>query len=118
MPRWRIRCPPLPVIPDKAFSVMDNGAVADGVTDNAAAFQKTIAAAVAAGGGIVQIPAAAKPYLQRGRSRWPARLIWTTWGRMPILLPYSSYPNGGGAYVDFISVRNLNNIADHGRWRS
>ncbi|MFA6241044.1 MAG: glycosyl hydrolase family 28-related protein [Candidatus Hydrogenedentales bacterium] len=39
------------------WSVMEFGAVADGTTDNTAAFQKALAAASAAGGGVVEAPA-------------------------------------------------------------
>ncbi len=48
--------PPLPVIPTNTFLVTNYGAVGDGTTLNTAAIQKTIAAATAAGGGIVLVP--------------------------------------------------------------
>ncbi len=41
---------------DKVFPITDFGAVADGVTDNAAAIKKAIAACVDAGGGRVVVP--------------------------------------------------------------
>jgi len=41
----------------KLFRISDSGAVADGVTLNTVAIQKTIDAAAAAGGGVVEIPA-------------------------------------------------------------
>jgi polygalacturonase len=45
----------LPVFPDRTFKVADYGAVADGKTDNTAAFAKAITAASAAGGGHVVV---------------------------------------------------------------
>ncbi|HSV15757.1 MAG TPA: glycosyl hydrolase family 28-related protein, partial [Tepidisphaeraceae bacterium] len=53
---------PLPNIPNRTFNITNYGAVADGVTDNTAAIQSAINAAVAAGGGKVEVPAAAKPF--------------------------------------------------------
>lgn len=41
---------------ESSWNVMDFGAVADGTTDNTAAFQKTMDAAGSAGGGIVLVP--------------------------------------------------------------
>lgn len=45
----------LPTFPDRTFKVADYGAVADGKTDNTAAFAKAITAANAAGGGHVVV---------------------------------------------------------------
>jgi polygalacturonase len=50
------RAPPLPEIPDRSFKIIDYGAAIDS-PDNAAAIQKTIDAAAAAGGGTIAIPA-------------------------------------------------------------
>ncbi len=47
------------VTSSKRFNISENGAVADGKTLNTAAIQKTIDAASAAGGGVVEIPAGA-----------------------------------------------------------
>ena len=49
--------PPLPVIPQATFNVTNYGAVGDGQTLNTASLQKTIEAALAAGGGTVLVPA-------------------------------------------------------------
>jgi polygalacturonase len=48
---------PLPAIPDRAFTITDYGAVADGKKLNTMAITKTIAACKAAGGGKVVVPA-------------------------------------------------------------
>ncbi|MGG9971511.1 glycoside hydrolase family 28 protein [Ferruginibacter sp. SUN002] len=48
---------PIPVFADKTFSIADFGGVNDGQTLNTVAFEKTIAACVAAGGGKVVVPA-------------------------------------------------------------
>jgi hypothetical protein len=48
--------------PGSIFNVTSYGAVADGASDNGTAFAAAIAAASANGGGVVLVPAAAKPY--------------------------------------------------------
>lgn len=49
--------PALPVIPARAFNLMDFGAVADGRTSNTAALQRAVAAVAKAGGGTLTVPA-------------------------------------------------------------
>jgi polygalacturonase len=46
----------MPKFPARRCSIKDHGAVADGITDNTAAFAATIAACSAAGGGHVDVP--------------------------------------------------------------
>jgi polygalacturonase len=46
----------MPVFPDRRCSIKDHGAIADGTTDNTAAFARAIAACAAAGGGHVDVP--------------------------------------------------------------
>jgi hypothetical protein len=67
--RWFLSMtpPPLPVIPTGAghlfvVTAAPFNAVGNGTTDNTAAIQSAINACSAAGGGIVEIPAAAEPY--------------------------------------------------------
>ena len=45
-----------PTFPDSTFNVNDFGAVPDGITNNSAAFKKTIAQCAESGGGIVLVP--------------------------------------------------------------
>jgi polygalacturonase len=45
-----------PTIPCNIFTITSYGAVGDGTTKNTTAFQKAVAAAVAAGGGVVDVP--------------------------------------------------------------
>src|SRR5690606_11738274 len=47
----------IPEFPDNNFSIMDYGAVGDGITDNTLAIKDGIQACVEAGGGKVVIPA-------------------------------------------------------------
>jgi polygalacturonase len=49
--------PAQPVIPARAFSVADYGAVADGRTPNTEAFRRAVAAVELAGGGTLDVPA-------------------------------------------------------------
>ena len=49
--------PAQPVIPDRAFSLKDFGAVGDGTTSNTGAFKRAVAALVKAGGGRLVVPA-------------------------------------------------------------
>src|SRR5215471_14614936 len=55
--------PTLPTIPPNLFNVTNYGAVGDGVTVSTLAISNAIVAAGSAGGGTVEIPAAAGAYL-------------------------------------------------------
>ena len=112
--------PKLPAIPETVFDTGAYGAVADGVTDNTAAIQRTIAAALAAGGGVVEVPAGTKPYLCGPLTLGSKIDLQIDHGATLQLLPYAAktgpaipaYPNlDGGRYADFISASNAHDVA-------
>ena len=112
--------PRLPAIPAGVFSAADNGAVADGVIDNTAAIQKTIAAALAAGGGTVEIPAGAKPYLCGPLTLGSKLNFQIDVGATLQLLPYAAgtapaipaYPGGDGErYANLLTAANAHDVA-------
>ena len=109
-----VKTPPLPVIPHATFDITRYGAVGDGQTMNTAALQKTIAAAAAAGGGTVRVPAGkflAGPFtlashinlhLERG-----AVILITD--------DLAHYPVVGNRYQDAITVADAHDVAISGR---
>ncbi|HVU34925.1 MAG TPA: pectinesterase family protein [Opitutaceae bacterium] len=109
--------PDLPRIPDATFDVTSFGAVADGTTDNTAAFQGAIDTAIQAGGGTVVVPAAEQPYLC-GPLRLGSNLAFEVDAGATIrLLPYSAtprpgaYPLQGRAYPNFLTAVNAHDVA-------
>ena len=109
--------PVLPNIPAKTFEITSFGAVADGATDNTAAIQKTIAAAQAAGGGTVLVPAAAKPFLCGPIALASNIELEVATGATLRCLPYSpeprpgAYPARAGSYAHFITVNGAHDVA-------
>lgn len=109
--------PTLPTIPSAVFKVAAYGAVADGATDNTAAIQNAIRAAQAAGGGTVELPAAAAPYLCGPITVGSNINLQIDAGATLQLLPYGggtnapgTYPLGGSTYTNFLSISG-NNVA-------
>ncbi|HVS53506.1 MAG TPA: pectinesterase family protein [Opitutaceae bacterium] len=109
--------PALPSIPPTIFNAAAFGAKGDGATDNTAAIQKTVDAALAAGGGIVVLPAAAKSYLC-GPITLGSRIDFEiAHGATLQLLPYSAeskpgaYPRGDRRYPHFITATHAHDLA-------
>lgn len=84
--------PALPSIPPGVFKITDYGAVGNGVITNSVAIQKTVNAALAAGGGTVEVPAGvflSGPFTLGSRIKFQLDS-----GATLLVLPYGSYPPG------------------------
>ncbi len=84
--------PALPSIPSGVFKITDYGAVSDGVITNTVAIQRTADAAIAAGGGTVEIPAGV--YLSGPITLGSRIKFQLDAGATLLMLPYGSYPVG------------------------
>ncbi len=67
-------------------SVVEDGALGDGVTDDLAAFQATVDAVAAAGGGIALVPASTSGFLLAGTLTIPATVILRGLGDRSVVL--------------------------------
>lgn len=101
--------PPLPVIPAATFDITHYGAIGDGKTMDTAAIQKTIAAASAAGGGIVQVPAGK---FLTGPFQLASRLNLHLDSGAVILISddMAHYPAAANRYQDSIAVPDAQDV--------
>jgi hypothetical protein len=81
------------IVKQTVYNVMDYGAVGDGTTDDSTAINNAIAAANAAGGGVVQL--AAKHYIST--SIIPASNVWIRGFGVNATTIYPSTANTGGS---------------------
>ena len=102
--------PTLPIIPSGVFTITAFGAVGDGATDNTAAIQATIAAALAAGGGTVEVPAAAHAFLSGPLTFGSAISLQVDAGATLQALPFGTYPNASNNPAVFIPFKNSSNV--------
>ncbi len=101
--------PALPQIPETVFCVTNYGAVGDGTATNTAAIQSAIAAASAAGGGKVEIPAG---IFLSGPVKLDNRInLHLDAGCILRMLPLEKYPGGLVNPKPLISGENLHDVA-------
>lgn len=107
------RAPALPQITPRLFSISDFGAASSDTEDNTQAIQKTIDAAAAAGGGIVEIPAG--EYLS-GPFRLASGIeLRIDAGATLKMLPMDRYPGGTTNPQSFISGQELHDVVISGK---
>jgi hypothetical protein len=104
VPSLVFSAPPLPVIPPGTFDVTDYGAIGDGTTDNASAIQSAIADARSAGGGTVEIPAAAQPYESGPLTLYSNINLQIDDGATLQALPFGIYPGSTTSPPNFITI--------------
>jgi polygalacturonase len=90
-----------PVIPARNFNVTTYGAIGDGTTINTTAIQNAINAAVAAGGGTVEVPAGSKAYMSDHLTLGSNIRLQVDSGATLRMLPPATYAN---AAVNFITA--------------
>ncbi|HVU36543.1 MAG TPA: pectinesterase family protein [Opitutaceae bacterium] len=96
--------PTMPTIPAGTFDVTAYGATGDGATDNTAAIQAAINAANAAGGGTVEVPPAAAPYLSGPIVIGSNTNLQIDGGAVLQALPFGVYPRSTTAPAHFITI--------------
>src|SRR3974390_287199 len=101
--------PALPIIPPNLFNVTNYGAVGDGVTVSTLAISNAIVAAGNAGGGTVEIPAAAGAYLCGPLLYRSSVNLQIDAGATVKMLPVAQWP-GGSSPPDFIVGSSLHDI--------
>jgi polygalacturonase len=100
----------LPIIPGRTFSITNYGAIGDGVVTNTAAIQAAIDAASRAGGGTVELPAGV---FLSGPLEMASSINLSVSGTLR-MLPLEKYPGGTTAPANFISGKELHDIAING----
>jgi hypothetical protein len=107
--------PVLPTIPTSSLQATDFGVKADSSTDNATNLQKALDSIANAGGGVLHLPAAKKPYLTGPivvKSNTDLRIDS---GAVLQMLPYARYPRqADSSFLPWISSNKVHDIAFSG----
>jgi polygalacturonase len=80
-----------PVIPDRVVSIVDHGAIADGVTNNATAIQKAIDAVAEAGGSRIDLHLEKDAFLVMSQR-------------------FEDYPQGSNVFLKFLAAEGLEDV--------
>jgi len=103
-------------IPSTIFNITNYGAIAgtnaNGTPiDNATAIQNAINAANIAGGGVVEVPAAAQPYISGRLTLFSKIKLQVDVGATLEPLPYGTFPVGGdGRYDNWLTASHAHDI--------
>ena len=98
---------PLPVIPNRTFTITDSpyNAVGDGVTTNTTAIQKAIADCSTAGGGSIVVPAGI--FLSGPLMLARSENLQLASGAALRMLPFGSYPTNAPAFITAVSLTDV-----------
>ena len=106
MPGWvRAANPTLPAIPANIFNVTNYGAIGNGAKDNTTNIANAISAAVAAGGGTVEIPAGA--FLSGPITLYSSIHLQVDTNALLQMLPYGTYPGSSSQFIYCKNVQDL-----------
>lgn len=105
-----VAAPALPAIPAGIYNITNYGAVGDGVVTNTTALKAAIEAASGAGGGTVEVPAG---IFLSGPLKFTSRINLRVNGTLR-MLPLDKYPGGTISPENFISGKDLHDIAISG----
>jgi hypothetical protein len=106
--------PTLPAIPANTFNVTNYGVVGDGETDNGPGIAEAISAAVSAGGGTVEFPAAANTYLSGPITLTSSIRFQVDTGAELQMTPYGTFPiavtNSDDNVYTFIFCKSIHDL--------
>jgi polygalacturonase len=108
--------PTLPTIPTRSLQATAFGVKADSATDNTTAFQNALDSIANAGGGVLHLPAAKKPYLTGPVTIGSSTDLRIDSGAVLQMLPYGTYPvETSGSYLAMITVASAHDVSISGK---
>jgi len=107
--------PTLPTIPTTSLQASVFGLKADSSTDNTTNLQKALDSVAKAGGGVLHLPAAKKPYLTGPVTIGSSTDFRIDSGAVLQMLPYGKYPmQSDSSYLPMISAATAHDVAISG----